>query len=148
MKKHIHPPLDFSKITHEIFIGTNACCQAHFDRSLLKKGIRADISLEKERLENPWGVSYFLWLPTRDHTPPTLQQLQVGVAALRELIQQKVKVYIHCKNGHGRAPTLVAAYLVAGGMTPTEAIAFIKKRRRTVHLEPSQRKQLERLYGA
>lgn len=144
---HRHPPLDFSRITNEIYIGTNACCQTHFDHSLLKKGIRADVSLEKERLETPWGVDYFLWLPTRDHTPPALSQLAVGVAALRELVRAKVKVYVHCKNGHGRGPTLVAAYLIVErGMTPKEAIAFVKKRRPAIHLEPSQVQRLMKFF--
>ena len=50
----------------------------------------------------------------------------------------KKKIYVHCKNGHGRAPTLVAAYFVTQGMSTDEAFAFIKKRRSTIHPNKQQ----------
>jgi len=48
-----HKPLTFeySQITKYIYIGTNMCCQTHFDKSLIKKEIRADISLEEKTLD-------------------------------------------------------------------------------------------------
>ena len=81
------------------------CCQAHFDKSLLKKGIKADISLEEKKLDNPFGVDYYLWLPTKDHQAPTLKLLEVGVAFFQKLVSQIVKCYIHFQQGHGSAPT-------------------------------------------
>jgi len=41
-------------------------CQEHFSEKLIKKGIKADISLEKESLDRPFGATYFLWLPVKD----------------------------------------------------------------------------------
>ncbi len=52
-----HVPFEYSKITEYIYIGTNQCCQMHFKKSLLKKGVNADISLEKENLDTPYGVN-------------------------------------------------------------------------------------------
>lgn len=139
MHKEKHPKLDFSKITEYIYIGTNACCSTHFDERLRSMGITADISLEAEQLDAPRGADFYLWLPTRDHLPPTLAQLKVGVAALHELIKNKIKVYVHCERGHGRAPTFVAAYLIKEkGRTPKEAVAFITKRRPISHLTSKQ----------
>lgn len=115
----------------------------HFEHELLAKGIRADISLEEEHLDNPQGVDFFLWLPTKDHTPPKLEQVALGVQALAQFMKDGIPCYVHCKNGHGRGPTLVAAYLIrTQGLTADEAIAFIKARRPTIHLEPSQREML------
>jgi len=124
-----HPPLifEYSKITNYIYIGTNMCCQGHFNKSLIRKGIKANISLEEIRIDQPFGVDYYLWLPTKDHKAPTLKQLKVGIAFLKELKKLKVKCYIRCQRGHGRAPTLVAASLISEGMKVKEAINLIKK---------------------
>lgn len=120
------------------------CCQSHFNKSLLKKGIKADISLEEKRLDQPFGVEYYLWLPTKDHNAPNLRQLSVGVAFLKEAIKQNVKCYVHCQRGHGRAPTLVAAFLASKGMRAKDAIAFIKKRRSDIHPNKRQIAMVEK----
>lgn len=142
-EKDRHPPLDYQEITEGIYIGTNACCQAHFDERLLTEaGITADISLEAEQLDSPQGVDYYLWLPVKDHTPPTVKQLDVGVTALEALVRNRVRVYVHCKNGHGRAPTLVAAYLMKQGKSFLEAEAILKGARASVHMELAQKERL------
>ncbi|MBI4155543.1 hypothetical protein HY498_05675, partial [Candidatus Woesearchaeota archaeon] len=67
--KSIHKPVEFSKITPYIYIGTNMCsdktCKYHFGR-LAKLKIKADIDLEIERTEKPHDVEAYLWLPTKD----------------------------------------------------------------------------------
>ncbi len=143
-----HPKLDYSKITDYIYLGTNQCCQTHFDERLMEKGIRADISLEKNRLDAPFGVKYYLWLPTADGKAPTPRQLELGIAMLRFFVKNKIRVYVHCKNGHGRAPTLVAAYLMTTGMDMPEAVAYVKKRRPVMHLNTIQLNVLRRFEHA
>lgn len=136
-----HPtkiPFEYNKITEYIYIGSNACCQTHFSDKLLKKGINADISLEENRIEQPWGVKYFLWLPTKNHTPPSFKQFSIGISFLEGLIKNKIKTYVHCQRGHGRAPTLVAAYLISIGITTTKAIAYLKNKRSVIHLDQKQ----------
>lgn len=141
-----HGPLTFeySQITRYIYIGTNMCCQSHFDKSLLRKRIKADISLEEKKLDQPFGVDYYLWLPTKDHQAPALTQLKIGVAFLREVFKQKIKCYVHCQRGHSRAPTLVAAFLVSGGMSVQEAFTFIKKKRSYIHPNKKQIAMVEK----
>jgi len=141
----MHPKLDYHKITDYIYIGTNQCCQTHFDERLLARKIRADISLEKNRLDAPFGVEYYLWLPTADRQAPTPRQLELGIAMLRFCVKHRISVYVHCKNGHGRAPTLVAAYLMTTGMNAAQAVAQVKKRRPITHLNKIQVKALKRL---
>ncbi len=131
-------PFEYNQITNYIFVGTNACCTMHFERELIRKGIRADISLEDKRIDQPWGVSYFLWLPTKNHTAPTLTQLRIGVSVLDTLVKNKIKTYVHCLHGHGRAPTLVIAYLISRGLSVQKAIALLKKKRQIMHLEMVQ----------
>ena len=133
------PAFEYSQITDQVFIGTNSCCQTHFEESLLKKKVTVDISLEGEVNDNPRGVEVYLWLPTPDHAPPELNKTIVGIAALKQIIENGQKVYIHCRNGHGRAPTFFAAYLIKEkGMTPDEAVGLIKSKRPNIHLEESQ----------
>jgi len=133
------PAFEYSEITDQVFIGTNSCCQTHFEGSLLKMGVTVDISLEGEHVDRPGGVEAYLWLPTPDHHAPEIGKTLIGIAALERALDEEKKVYIHCRNGHGRAPTFFAAYLIRkNGMTPEEAVAFIKEKRPAVHLEKSQ----------
>lgn len=138
-----HKPLDYDYITDGIYVGTNVCCQLHFDERLSKEGMEADISLEGEQVDAPYGVKFYLWLPVVDHTAPSPEQLQVGVAMLETLVKLEKKVYVHCKNGHGRAPTLVAAYLIKKGKSAEEAVQFLKAKRSAVHMQDVQKKALE-----
>ena len=129
---------DYDQITEEIFIGTNMCCQSGFSKELLAKGVRADISLEQDRTDAPDGVDYFLWLPTENGKSPSPEDFEIGVSFLDFLVRHTVKAFIHCKNGHGRAPTLFAAYLIHRGMGVEQAIQFIASKRSVVHLTESQ----------
>lgn len=147
METHIHKAgewVDYNLITDGIYVGTNQCCQMGLSDVLKKEGITADISLEEERLDQPFGVESYLWLPTKDHTPPSDSQLELGVLTLERLTAQGMKVYVHCKNGHGRAPTLVAAYLIKKGMTFEEAEKLLKKGRPETHILPNQQAALKK----
>lgn len=136
------PILEYNQITDGIYIGTNQCCQVHFDEELKKEGIEADISLEEERIDTPFGVKFYTWIPIKNHIAPTNEQFDFGIAVLDKFVSMKKKVYIHCQNGHGRAPTMVAAYLIKKGKSVDEAIDFIKKKRPTIHLENIQKESL------
>lgn len=142
METHPQNKLDFNYITDGIYIGTNQCCQTHFNKNLIKEGISADISLEKERLDAPFGVISYVWIPIEDHQAPTQEQIEFGVSVLEKIVAMGKKVYVHCKNGHGRAPTLAAAYFVKRGKTVDEAIALIKEKRPPIHLEDVQTQAL------
>lgn len=134
---------DYDQINDGVFIGTNMCCQVGFNRELLTKNVRADISLEEVRVDAPMGVDYFLWLPTKNHEAPTSDKFTLGVQTLEFLISRKIKVYIHCKNGHGRAPTLYVAYLIKTGMEVNEAIKYLKDKRPVIHFNENQIKALK-----
>lgn len=70
------------------------------------------------------GVRY-LHLPTDDETAPTLDHLHAGVAFMRDEIARGGRVYVHCWEGLGRGPTMLAAFFVAQGDTPDEAWARV-----------------------
>jgi protein tyrosine phosphatase len=144
--KNLHPnkPIfEYSKITDYIYIGTNKCCKKHFNESLFKKGIKADISLEEKMLDQPFGVNYYLWLPTKDGRVPSFKQLLIGANFIKQLVSNKIKVYVHCEHGHGRSSTLVVAYFILEGKSVDEAIGLIKKKRYGIHLNKYQIKALK-----
>ncbi len=135
-------PLDYNQITNNIYIGSNQCCVMGIAEVLKNEGVTADISLEDIRLDQPFGVEEYVWLPTPDHTSPTQDQLGMGAEAIDSLVKRNKNVYVHCKHGHGRATTLVAAYFVLRGKTLQEAEDLIKSKRPTIHLQESQREAL------
>ncbi len=136
--------LEYDYIADGIYIGSNQCCQTHFDAELIKKGIEADISLEEDRVDAPFGIKFYLWLPVKKGMAPSNEQFILAVSVLEKLIAMKKKVYIHCQNGHGRTSSLVAAYLMNRGKTLQQAIEFIRTRRPTAHFGERQIKELEK----
>lgn len=137
MKINYQSPIEYSQITEYIYLGTNMSCDVHFTQ-LNDLGIKAEISLEKGRVEKPEFVDYYLWLPVQDFTPPTVKQLFIGVHALKNSVELKEPVYVHCHEGQGRSPTLVAAYLIAEGLSRDEALYELKQKRPTIAPSPSQ----------
>ena len=142
-----NPELDYNYIIDGIYIGTNQCCVMGLADVLKKEDITADISLEEDRLDAPFGVDIYLWIPVVDHKAPTLDQLSFGAESIEKLVLQNRKVYIHCKNGHGRAPTFVSAYLIRKGYKPEEAVKFVASKRKGVHTHKPQEEVLNRYYN-
>jgi len=139
-----HQLVQVSKISEFIYLGTNLCCTTtpHV-KVLLDLGIKADIDLEEDRQEQTPGVDTYLWLPVKDHFAPTQEQLDTGVAVIDSLVKNQKKVYVHCRNGHGRSPTLVAAYFIKQGMKVNDSIGLVKSKRSEVHMTEIQLNALE-----
>jgi protein-tyrosine phosphatase len=137
-----HVRMDVSEVTPQLYLGTNQCCREHFKVLLIERGVLHDISLEGEEIDAPFGVETFLWLPTSDHTSPTQMDLRLGVGYLSNVIAMNGKVYVHCKNGHGRAPTLVAAWFISQGKSVDEAVELVRQKRVEIHIEPTQMEAL------
>lgn len=137
-----HAVFERSIITPLITIGTNQCCDVHA-RELAAAGYAADIDLEAHRHEPPPETSVYLRLPTVDGQAPSPAQLATGVAALRALIDQGQRVYVHCHNGHGRSPMLVVAYFTTQGDTVDTALERIRTKRPEIHLNETQHAALE-----
>lgn len=79
-----------------------------------------------------------LHLPTPDGYAPTQKQLEKGVQFIAQEIKNGGKVYIHCKYGEGRGPTMALAYLLYTGLTLEDAVAYVKKVRTFINPTPPQ----------
>lgn len=132
--EHDQVKLSYNQIDDCIFAGNNLCCQTHFHDELLSKGITADISLEIENLDSPFGVNYFFWFPWKEDTAPSSQLIDLSHRVLDDLIKHKIKTYIHCKNGHGRTSTFLASYFIHRyGVTTDQALEMLLKKRPSAH---------------
>lgn len=140
--------MEYSQITDLIYIGSDLCdglvCPIH-GKEFEELGICGEVNLEEEHPETPpKHLDAYLWLPVKDGEAPRPDQLMIGTAAINEMVGQNNVVYVHCKNGHGRSPTLVAAYLIRyKGKSIEEAIQLIASKRPEVHIEDTQRQALE-----
>jgi protein-tyrosine phosphatase len=138
---------DYSQITKNVFIGSDLCkglsCPIH-GPEFEKLGILVELNLSVEKKEiPPDGIDIYAWVPVADKHAPTPEQLDIGTAIINEAVMHGKKIYIHCKNGHGRSPTMVAAYFIRyQGKSVDEAVAMILHHRNEVHLEFDQREAL------
>lgn len=132
---------DYSQIDDYLYLGADLCCGSdHYEYLINVMGIRADINLRREEMDRPSPLlEHYLWLPVEDKHAPTKSQLMVGARAIEELVKEKKKVFVHCTYGHGRSPTLMAAYLiVARGLSVEAAVAKLVEARPEVHLNEVQ----------
>jgi len=90
------------------------------------------------------GIKY-LHLPTVDNTPPPLNVLIKGATFIDNEIKNGGLVYVHCRQGLGRGPTMAMAYLIKTGLTYEEAYETIRKVRIFINPQRSQVKMLKEL---
>lgn len=140
---------DYSQIEDRIYIGSDLCkgniCPVHSE-DFKRLGVCVEINLSAEKKETPPdNIDSYTWMPVVDGYPPNPAQLDMGTTIMDEAISNGKTVYIHCRNGHGRSPTLVAAYMIRyGGMSADEAERKIKENRSEIHIEDSQMEALRK----
>jgi atypical dual specificity phosphatase len=99
---------------------------------LRKQGIEVLVSLTEERPRRDWVEQADLLVfhePMEDMEPPTQEQLERCVSAIRRATDRNMGVAVHCGAGLGRTGTVLAAYFVAKGMAPGAAIANVRRLR-------------------
>jgi len=139
---------DFTKITDQIYLGSDLCkggvCLLHGEE-FRKIGVTFEINLSIENNElPPKDIEGYLWLPVIDGYAPSKSQLDVGTAFINEAVVNGKTVYVHCKNGHARSPSLIIAYLMKfKKMSYDDAQGFVKEKRSEIHIEESQKTVLQ-----
>lgn len=89
-----------------------------------------------------FGLAY-LHLPTKDLHAPTMEHLEQGVAFITTQLKGGGKVYVHCRGGEGRGPTMAIAYLMSTGMTYEDAFATVQSVRSFIRPTRVQRERLK-----
>ncbi|MBI5666974.1 MAG: dual specificity protein phosphatase family protein [Chloroflexi bacterium] len=138
------PTLRFSRVTPQLHVGGQHL--PHGWPILKRRGITAVVSLRGEYDDYAAGIapSRYLYLPTVDNHAPPLAYLVQGATFIREEVERGGRVYIHCWEGVGRAPTMAAAYLVSIGFTPAQAWQLIRTARPFIRPTLAQIEQVER----
>lgn len=139
------PRLSRCQVTAHLFIGSQ------YNLLGLKKlkalGVTAIVNMRMHNTYNEAvheGIKY-LHLPTIDNTPPPLDILIQGANFIDEEIRNKGVVYVHCRQGLGRGPTMAMAYLIKLSMTYKEAYDMVRKVRIFINPRPGQVRRLKEL---
>ena len=138
------PLLEYSRITDTVYVGPQhrKAGLAH----MATTGINAVVNMriEHDDAHHGYAPADYCYLPTVDDAAPSLEHLREGVAFMQRVIGAGGKVYIHCKGGIGRAPSMAIAYLVAEGQSLDDAIALVKRTRPFINITDVQMEQLRR----
>jgi dual specificity MAP kinase phosphatase len=139
------PTMKYSQITPDLYLGGQYKIRAI---SILKKrGITAVVNMRMRSVhddaERDLSWLKILHLPTPDLTAPKMKDLQKGVAFIQKEIRNGGKVYVHCRAGEGRGPTMALSYLIAEGMTYVDALAEVQKVRTFAKPTPPQVQRLK-----
>lgn len=128
-----------SEVTPYLYIGGQFF--EHGLDNLQDWGITGVINMREEKAPLPFSQVEWLktlHLPTPDHHAPAMRDFEKGVAFINEQRQKNGKVYIHCRAGEGRAPSMAAAYLMSEGLSFDDALLLIKSARPFVSLSFDQ----------
>ncbi|MEJ7558658.1 MAG: dual specificity protein phosphatase [Pedobacter sp.] len=139
------PTLKRSQITANLFLGSQYTLMGL--RRMKALGITAIINMREHSVysEAQYEGFKYLHLPTIDNTPPELSVLTEGADFADHEIANGGKIYIHCRQGLGRGPTMTIAYLLKTGLSYQDAFALVKKVRTFINPRPSQIKRLKEL---
>ncbi|MBK9975356.1 MAG: dual specificity protein phosphatase family protein [Planctomycetes bacterium] len=70
-----------------------------------------------------------LHVPIEDFSAPSAPEIEAFLQTARFYRHEHKPIVVHCGAGMGRTGTLIACYLVDGGMSAQDAIALVRKRR-------------------
>ena len=139
------PRLNRCQITSRLFLGSQYNLLGL--KKLKELGVTAIVNM---RLHNTYneavheGIKY-MHLPTVDNTPPPMDVLIKGADFIDEEIKNHGIVYVHCRQGLGRGPTMAMAYLIKKGMTYKGAYDLIRTVRIFINPRPGQIRRLKEL---
>lgn len=142
------PVLSDGRITPLVYVGPQHSRLGKWRLELAGIKHVVNMRMEFNDADHNLALKSYCHLPTEDNHFPALEQLESGVAFIQQAVDRQEKVYIHCKRGRGRAPTLAAAFLISRGLTVLEAVNLLHQARRSTTFTPTQRAQLQAFYGA
>jgi len=137
--------VNHDEVTHQIHVGGVPITDEDF-AYLKEQGFEAILDLcadnpdEAKMAERVGMESYSTFV--RDGFSPEQDQFDEAVGTLRRWAGQGRKIYVHCHAGAGRAPTMVAAYLISIGFPMERALALLKIKRRFHIVSEHQRQGL------
>ncbi len=99
---------------------------------LRRQGIEVLVSLTEDPLRRDWvddsGLLVF-HVPVQDMEAPTQEELDRCISAIERALERNMGVGVHCGAGLGRTGVVLAAYFVAKGHPPENALARVRRLR-------------------
>jgi protein-tyrosine phosphatase len=136
------PTIKRSEIMPQLFLGGQYSLRRL--NKMHKMGITAVVNMRTTAIHKKDLALKILNLPTEDKCAPSIAQLKKGVEFMDEEIKKGGKVYVHCKWGEGRGPTMAIAYLIYTGLTYSDAYILVKKVRTFINPTMPQKEVLQR----
>jgi len=96
---------------------------------LRRNGVDVLVSLTEDPVRRDWVNEAGLMVvsvPVPDMEPPTDRQLDHLLDTIKKANTAKMGVAVHCGAGLGRTGTVLAAYFVARGLPPKDAVAKVR----------------------
>jgi protein-tyrosine phosphatase len=141
----LRPSLEVAWITPELALGPR------FEKrqvgALARAGIGSVIDVRSEASDDEEALAEhdirLLHLLVDDRQAPTQAQLEEGTRwALKEIAAGR-RIYVHCRSGIGRSPSLAIAILMAMGYPLPDAYDAVRRRRAWATLSVGQWEALE-----
>ena len=138
------PEASKTMVTPQLYVG--GAYRLRGLQRLKEWGVAAVVNMREKSFQQASHADWldYLHLPTPDLTPPSIEKLGAGVAFIQRHVSNGGKVYVHCRWGEGRGPSMAAAYLMSTGMTLEESLQLIKQTRSFIRLSKSQLEQLQK----
>ena len=139
--------LNWSRVTHEIILGSCPMREDDIERIRSETGITAMLSVQHDECLRQFSIDYPAFVrygerlglvmrrcPIRDFDPPDMRRnLPAAVRMLAGLVAGGHRVYVHCTAGIGRGALTILGYLVfIEGRAPEEAAELIRSCRACV----------------
>ena len=95
-------------------------------------------SLLETGTEETEGRKSSLGLHVPEFVEISIETIETCVSQLREVIGSQGRIFLHCREGVGRAPSMAIAYLVSEGYSLEEAFELVSESRKIVNLSSQQ----------
>lgn len=99
---------------------------------LRENGIDLLVSLTEDPLRRDWineAGLLSVHIPVEDMEAPTQEQLDQAINAIKRANSRPMGVGVHCTAGLGRTGVVLACWLVANGMSASNAMAKVRRLR-------------------